>query len=210
MYDIRITIYEVRDSTLIKPCSCKKSLASRYGNSYNMGMTMRCTPYLLAWAIIALLPACQPPLTLEQALLRKDTVAVEAALRTGAPCNAAEVCNAIWDTSAPEGITEAQRVACLDSLLKHRPELLRDSEFCEYAMERAVNFPCAGTLEYLLKKGVPATLVTNGGTGWTLLDYAISIDFKVGEALLRQYGATEHPNADSCVYPDFDELMKNL
>ena len=156
------------------------------------------------------LSSCQQSLTLEQALICKDTAAVEAALSAGAPCDAEEACNAIWNTNAPEGITEEQRVACLDTLLKHRPELLRDSKFCEYAMERAVNFPCAGTLEYLLKKGVPATLVTNGGTGWTLLDYAISIDFKEGEALLRQYGATEHPNADSCVYPDFEALMKNM
>ena len=126
------------------------------------------------------------------------------------PCDAEEACNAIWNTNAPEGITEEQRVACLDTLLKHRPKLLQDANFCEYAMERAINFPCAGTLEYLLKKGVPATLVTNGGTGWTLLDYAISVDFKEGEALLRQYGATEHPNVDSCVYPDFEALMKNM
>ncbi len=155
------------------------------------------------------LSSCQQPLTLEQALICKDTAAVEAALSAGVPCDALDACNAIWNTKAPEGITEEQRVACLDTLLKHRPELLRDSKFCEYAMERAINFPCAGTLEYLLKKGVPATLVTNGGTGWTLLDYAISIDFKEGEALLRQYGATEHPNVDSSVYPDLDALIKN-
>ena len=171
-------------------------------------MTKRHALYLLAWVI--LIPACQQPLTLEQALRCKDSTAVGAALRAGALCNAEEVCDAIWDTNAPQGTTGAQRVACLDILLQHRPELLQDTVFCEYAMERAINFPCAGTLEYLLKKGVPATLVTNGGTGWTLLDYAISIDFKEGEALLRQYGATEHPHVDSCVYPDLDTLMKEL
>lgn len=156
------------------------------------------------------LNCCRQTLTLEQALIYKDAAAVEAALCAGATCNAEGACDAIWDTNAPEGITAAQRVACLDTLLKHRPELLQDTNFCEYAMERAINFRCAGTLEYLLRKGVPATLVTNGGTGWTLLDYAISIDFKEGETLLRQYGATEHPNVDSCVYPDFDALMKNM
>lgn len=155
------------------------------------------------------MPVCQQPLTLEQALICKDAAAVEAALRAGALCNAEAACDAIWDTNAPQGITEAQRVACLATLLKYQPKLLQDDDFCEYAMMRAINFPCAGTLEYLLKKGVPATLVTNGGTGWTLLDYAISVSFKEGEDLLRQYGATEHPHADSCVYPDLDALMKN-
>lgn len=156
------------------------------------------------------LNSCRQPLTLEQALICKDAAAVEAALCTGAQYNAEDACDAIWNTNAPQGTSGEQRVACLDTLLNHRPELLQDAIFCEYAMERAINFPCADTLEYLLKKGVPATLVTNGGTGWTLLDYAISVDFKEGEALLRQYGATEHPNVDSCVYPDFDALMKNM
>ena len=177
-------------------------------------MTMPAIHRILATTALCLaavgLSSCQQPLTLEQALICKDTAAVEAALSAGAPCDAEEACNAIWNTNAPEGITEEQRVACLDTLLKHRPKLLQDANFCEYAMERAINFPCAGTLEYLLKKGVPATLVTNGGTGWTLLDYAISVDFKEGEALLRQYGATEHPNVDSSVYPDFEALMKNM
>lgn len=164
--------------------------------------------YLLAWA--TLLPACQQPLTLEQALICKDTIAVESALHSGARCSAEDACDAIWDVNAPQGTTEAQRIACLDTLLQHCPELLKDADFYEYAMVRAINFPCTGTLEYLLKKGVPATLVTNDGTGWTLLDYAISVDFKEGEALLRQYGATEHPHVDSGVYPDFDALMKEL
>ena len=52
------------------------------------------------------LSSCQQPLTLEQALICKDTAAVEAALSAGAPCDAEEACNAIWNTNTPEGITE--------------------------------------------------------------------------------------------------------
>lgn len=145
---------------------------------------------------------------LEYAIFLKKADVVSALLQLGAQYDEELIETAYWLTSSSNPPTKEDMLNTLDIIMQHDKNLINNPLFCEFMVVGAINNHDVDILSYFLKLGVsPKTKTQNG---WTLLDYAISVSFREGIEILKQFGASEHPHVSDALYPDFDALMKEI